>query len=99
MVLVPDAPTNLLKTVETSSKTQISFTWDAPASDGGETIIDYRVSYNQATSTYVVLESVADTTYTTTVALIAGQTYTFYVEARNSVGFSVVSAPISILAA
>jgi hypothetical protein len=55
MVLVPDAPTNLLKNTTGSSKSVISFTWDPPAFTGGETIIDYRVSYNQATGVYVNL--------------------------------------------
>jgi hypothetical protein len=100
MVLVPDAPTNLLKNTAGSSKSVISFTWDPPVFDGGETIIDYRVSYNQATGVYVnLLSGVMDASYTTSVTLTAGQTYSFYVEARNSVGYSVVSAPIAILAA
>jgi uncharacterized protein YlzI (FlbEa/FlbD family) len=37
--------------------------------------------------------------YQTTVTLIAGQTYTFKVEARNNVGYSSYSQPISIIAA
>jgi len=37
--------------------------------------------------------------YLTTVTLSEGNTYNFYVIARNSVGFSTVSSTISILAA
>lgn len=37
--------------------------------------------------------------YTTTAPIISGQTYKFYVEARNEVGYSPQSDEISILAA
>ena len=37
--------------------------------------------------------------YTTTVTITPGRTYTFYVQARNSVGYSALSSPIRILAA
>jgi hypothetical protein len=39
------------------------------------------------------------TSYTTSIELAAGATYSFVVESRNSVGYSLQSIPISIIAA
>jgi len=48
----------------------------------------------------MVLESgVTSHEYTTDIPLAPGATYSFKVEARNSVGFSLLSEPVSILAA
>jgi hypothetical protein len=41
----PDSPANLQEVVTSRSATSITFTWDDGASNGGDTIIDYRVSY------------------------------------------------------
>lgn len=58
------------------------------------------MSYDQGIGSYVVLNSAVTTkSYQTTVTLIAGQSYTFKVEARNSVGYSSYSQAITILAA
>jgi hypothetical protein len=49
---------------------------------------------------YVVLDdAVTVKEYTTSVSLIAGETYKFKVEARNEVGYSSFSSEIAILAA
>lgn len=100
IVLVPDPPLNLQNDPSVTDKATIRFTWTDGASDGGETIIDYRVSYDQATGNYVELASgLTVQGYTTSVTLTAGRTYSFKVEARNSVGYSAVSDKVSILAA
>ena len=84
----------------TTSKSVIRFTWDDGESDGGETIIDYRVTYDQSTSNFVMLaDGITERSYTTSVTLISGRTYVFKVEARNSVGYSAYTAEKSLLAA
>ena len=100
VVLVPDSPINLQNDLSVTTASVIKFTWDDGAQNGGESIIDYRVSYDQSTGNFVVLASgVLTREYTTDVTLEAGQFYTFKVEAQNSVGYSAYSAELSILAA
>jgi len=56
---------------------------------GGTPVIDYRITWDNAESEYVVLEEGVKTVfYATTVELIAGMTYKFKVESRNKFGFS-----------
>ena len=100
IVLVPDAPLNLQNDKSTTSKSVIRFTWSDGSSDGGTAIIDYRISYDQSTNNYVVLATgVTSRSYTTDVTLISGRTYFFKVEARNSVGYSLLSSAAGIQAA
>ena len=39
----PGAPTALTRNDAFTTKTQVSFEWTAPANDGGDAIIDYKV--------------------------------------------------------
>jgi len=58
------------------------------------------VYYDQGTDSFTLLNNaVTDLFYLTTVPLTAGTTYKFKVTARNSVGSSLDSAAVSILAA
>ena len=41
ILVVPDQPTSLIH--ESSTKTEVTFYWTAPASDGGSAIIDYTI--------------------------------------------------------
>jgi len=78
----------------------IGITWADGPSTGGSPIIDYRVSFDQSISTWVVLETgVLTKSYQTDVTLTPGATYSFRVEARNSVGYSLVSSSVQVLAA
>jgi len=99
---VPDSPVNLANDAATTTDTVIKFTWDDGASNGGTSVLDYDIYYDQGSSvaTYTLLaEAVANKFYQTTVSLTAGETYSFKVTARNSVGDSAMSAIVSILAA
>ena len=51
----PDAPINLAETVASRTPTSITFTWDDGANNGGDVIIDYRVSIAQETIVYTVI--------------------------------------------
>jgi titin len=86
--LVPDAPLNLQDKADETSATQITFTWEDGASDGGAAVLDYRIYYDQATDTWIELDSsITAQVYTTQIVLTEGHTYSFKVQARNSVGY------------
>jgi len=61
--------------------------------------VDYTILYDNAlgTGVFTNLKSNHSTTSYTATGLTAGKTYTFKVEARNSYGSSLGSAPKSIL--
>jgi hypothetical protein len=100
IVLVPDAPISLLNDASVTSTTQIKFAWSNGASNGGQSIVDYRITYDQSTGNYVTLATGVTERFTTTVVPItAGASYKFKVEARNSVGYSSFSSVVTILAA
>ena len=77
----------------------ITFSWTQAAFNGGRSVIDYRIIYDQAEGLYVNLDVTTLTQYTTQIELSPGSTYSFTVQARSSVGYSEQSIPISILAA
>jgi hypothetical protein len=98
--LVPDPPINVANDPSTTTDTQIKITWDEGLNNGGVPVIDYAVYYDQATGNYIQLDSAVLTKhYTTTVTLNPGVLYTFKVTARNTVGDSLFSQEIVILAA
>jgi len=40
---VPSAPLTLARIEETTTQTQVSFTWQLPSNDGFRTILDYTI--------------------------------------------------------
>jgi hypothetical protein len=100
VVTIPSPPISLLNNPQVTSDPLIGFTWSDGLQTGGTTIIDYRVSYDRAAGTWVTLATgITTKSYTTAITLIGGQYYSFKVEARNSVGYSLASASVTILAA
>jgi hypothetical protein len=99
MVQMPDAPLALSNNPAITTATKIGLVWSAGMSNGGKTIINYRVSFDQGIGTYVVLQTGITVTSYTALTLTHGTTYKFKVQARNSVGFSAYSSEVSILAA
>jgi len=78
----------------------IKFTYSEGASNGRSAVTSFTIFYDQGSNTFVELASgVTDLFYRTTVTLTAGKTYVFKVRAVNSVGSSVDSATLSVLAA
>ena len=51
----PDAPNNLLRDEESTSRSIIAFSWTDGASNGGQPILDYRISFDQAKGVWVEL--------------------------------------------
>jgi hypothetical protein len=61
---VPDAPVTLANDPTTTTDTVIKFTWSDGASNGGTSVIDYTVFYDEGTAgSYVLLESGVTTQY------------------------------------
>ena len=84
IVTNPDPPTDV--TTEVGS-TQIKFMWTTPY-DGGSTVIDYRITWDQGTGSTVVLQSgIIPNEYTVT-GLTVMETYTFSLASRNVWGYS-----------
>ena len=46
IVLVPEAPINLLNNPLVTTKSVIGFTWDEGVNNGGESVIDYKIQYD-----------------------------------------------------
>jgi hypothetical protein len=91
ILTVPNAPRYLGETVSARTENSITFTYSAGAANGGAPVLDYRISYDQASDTYIELESGVTTLSYTAIGLTAGQTYKFKVEARNTYGYSALS--------
>jgi hypothetical protein len=95
----PDVPTSLTETVAARTATSITFTWTAPATNGGTPVIDYDIFYDQALLTWTPLATrIASTSYTAS-QLSPGLKYKFRVQARNAYGNSYDSEEKEILCA
>jgi hypothetical protein len=55
IVLVPDAPVDLRNDPSITSAQVIGFDWTDGVSNGGESIIDYRITYDQSTGLFTTL--------------------------------------------
>ena len=82
----PSAPASISAT---PGNGQVVINWQAPSSDGSAAIIDYRV-YRDSSQ----IATVNGLTYTNT-GLVNGTTYSYAVDARNSVGIGPKSASVS----
>lgn len=47
--LVPDAPVNLQNDLSFTSSFTIGLSWEDGVSDGGSSVLDYRITYDQST--------------------------------------------------
>lgn len=97
---MPDAPKNLTNNPSITNAAQIGFSWSDGNSTGGDSIMYYTVYFDNSDGTWQVLEPIVGTkSYKTTVTLVKGRLYSFKVQAINSVGISLLSNSVSILAA
>src|SRR5205809_158605 len=79
----PSAPQNL---AATGGNAQVTLTWQAPASDGGSPITNYKIYRGGAPSTETLLTTVGNVTSYTDTAVTNGVTYYYQVSAVNNVG-------------
>jgi hypothetical protein len=100
--VVPNPPINLARNQLLTTVSQVSLTWADPVFDGGSSIIDYQVSYDQGTGVFLIIGTgLTSKAFTTTSSQIItpGKYYAFKVAARNAIGYSTTSTELSILAA
>jgi hypothetical protein len=99
----PDAPLNIADNTDITNDMQVGLTWSNGASDGDTLVIDYQVQYKLNDIWTTIATGIQPKYYTTTVALVKGDSYWFRVIARNSVGTSLESdkehVPVLILVA
>ncbi|TLZ86118.1 MAG: fibronectin type III domain-containing protein [Methanobacteriota archaeon] len=79
----PSAPQNL---AATGGNAQVTLTWQAPASDGGSPITNYKIYRGVAPSTETLLTTVGNVLTYTDGAVTNGLTYYYQVSAVNSPG-------------
>jgi hypothetical protein len=95
----PAAPVNLAENVVARTATSVGLSFSSGATNGGAAVIDFTVSYDQATGVWVDLQSnVLGTNYTAS-GLNTGSTYSFKVQSRNSYGLSSYSNLVTIMVA
>jgi hypothetical protein len=99
ILTIPDSPVSLTETVSDRTDNTITFAWSEGATDGGAPVLDYTISFDQASNTYIELDSGVTAESYTAIGLTQGLTYKFKVEARNTYGFSTLSSEVSILCA
>jgi len=95
----PDAPINLAENTSQRTKSTLGLTWSAGSSNGGASIIDYRISMAESGGAFSVLASDLVSAEYLATSLTFGTTYEFKVEARNSYGYSAYSSTTSLLCA
>jgi fibronectin type 3 domain-containing protein len=90
----PFAPLNLR--IDSVGDQTITLKWDAPSSDGGSAITNYRI-YSSATlmGTYILIGTVGNVLTYQNTSLINGQIYYFKVKAVNIVGEGLFSNAVS----
>jgi hypothetical protein len=45
--VVPDPPTTFVRNDSQTTKTQVAFSWSAPANDGGDVVVDYLIEIDE----------------------------------------------------
>jgi len=80
---VPSSPQNLQTT---SGNAQVKLTWTAPASNGGQAIIAYRIYRGNASGGETLLLEVGNVLTYADSGVTNGQTYYYVLTARNGVG-------------
>src|SRR5207244_13240728 len=81
----PTAPQNLQAT---GGNTQVSLSWQAPSSNGGSPITNYKIYRSSSSGTEGFLTTVGNVTSYTDSGLASGHTYFYKITAVNSIGTS-----------
>ena len=97
---MPSKPLNARKVSSTTGI--ISIEWDLPESDGDSQILDYEVWWDDGAedANYDIIGTSTGNglTFTTSSTLIAGNTYSFLIRAKNLVGDGAYSDILTIIA-
>src|SRR5207244_4649764 len=81
----PTAPQNLQAT---GGNTQVSLSWQAPSSNGGSPITNYKIYRSSSSGTEGFLTTVGNVTSYTDSGLASGHTYFYKITAVNGIGTS-----------
>src|SRR5439155_18689817 len=84
----PSAPQNLQATAGTRN---VTISWQAPASDGGSPITNYRIFRSTSSGTETIIGTVGNVNSYTNTGLTGGVTYFYKVKAVNAAGSSILS--------
>lgn len=79
ILTIPYAPTNFIENYLSRSATTIGFTWIKGLSEGGASVLDYTISYDQSIGQFVTLESGISSAAYTAIGLTSGLVYKFKV--------------------
>ena len=52
---VPDPPTDLTETTASTTSTSVTFSWIAPANDGGSSVTGYEIQWDNGIGTPMVV--------------------------------------------
>src|SRR5439155_117653 len=85
---IPSPPQNLQAT---GGNTHVSLSWQAPSSNGGSPITNYKIYRSSSSGTEGYLVTVGNVTSYTNTGLASGHTYFYKVTAVNGIGTSPVS--------
>lgn len=92
IITYPDAPITLAEDYSKRTATSVMLTWFEGPDNGGNTVIDYQIMYDNTTTTdFLLFESNILQTNFDCMYLTSGETYIFKVQARNSFGLSAYS--------
>ena len=73
IITSPDAPVSFAEDYSLRTATNLGFSWSEGATNGGSTVLDYQISYDEATGTdFVVLASGLISTDYTATDLVSG---------------------------
>ncbi|MBU4072111.1 MAG: fibronectin type III domain-containing protein, partial [Candidatus Thermoplasmatota archaeon] len=86
VISVPSAPLNL---IATAGDDKVVLNWQAPSSDGGSAITNYRIYRGTTSGGETFLIEVGNALTYTDTGVINNQTYYYKVKAKNSVGESI----------
>jgi hypothetical protein len=78
---IPDPPVNIATTLIDINV--VGLTWTEGSYNGGSSVLDYTISYDQGTKSPMTLASGVTGASYTAMHLMAGVTYKFMVQARN----------------
>jgi fibronectin type 3 domain-containing protein/Na+-transporting methylmalonyl-CoA/oxaloacetate decarboxylase gamma subunit len=90
---VTTAPSEPLNLQAESGDEYVNLTWDAPASDGGSTILWYYIYRNDTAGVYNVV--VGSQLYWNDTLVTNGESYTYNVTAENAIGLSPNSTDVA----
>lgn len=79
ILTTPDKPLSLENALLVTNAIQIGLSWTEGTLNGGATVLDYRIYYDQGTDTYAELTSGVTATTFTSLEMTSGTTYKFKV--------------------